>query len=553
MCFITDFLTKKENSEKKDLSILLLVFGVAFFQFLGRIPLVDPDEGRYAEIPREMLERGDFITPMLNYVKFFDKPPLHYWLSALSFTVFGQNEFAARFTGAAMGLLTVLLTYHVGRRLFGRREGLLAALILGTSTGFLVQARINFTDMTLTCTLSAALAFFILAARESEARKGLYYHLFYLFAALAVLAKGLIGIVFPGAVIFLYLLFTRRWQILKEMRLMTGIPLFLLVCAPWYILVSLKNPEFAGFFFIHEHFERFTTTVHHHKKGFWFYVPVLLYTMLPWSFFIPVAVAGVWRERQAPEGNVRLYLFIWAAFIFLFFSISDSQLIPYILPVFPPLALLMGSYYARTAELISRSLKSEGYAIAGVLTIGGIGIICYPHFASHPGISAIGGAIIGSIFLCEGIITFRNTFRGSPLLLFAGLLICSYIVGIVAPHLILTGVAEKKSLRELGLLVKEKAGKDAVVTSFGLQQGLSFYARRRVVVVGDPGETEFGSRQEDQSAWFLDLKGFKRVWDSPAPVFTLLSEAELKQLQAVVRTTPRIIAEHGGRILITNH
>jgi hypothetical protein len=213
----------------------------------------------------------------------------------------------------------------------------------------------------------------------------------------------------------------------------------------------------------------------------------------------------------------------------------------------------MGSYYARTAELISWSLKSEGYAIAGVLTIGGIGIICYPHFASHPGISAIGGAIIGSIFLCEGIITFRNTFRGSPLLLFAGLLICSYIVGIVAPHLILTGVAEKKSLRELGLLVKEKAGKDAVVTSFGLQQGLSFYARRRVVVVGDPGETEFGSRQEDQSAWFLDLKGFKRVWDSPAPVFTLLSEAELKQLQAVVRTTPRIIAEHGGRILITNH
>ena len=178
-----------------------------------------------------MLERGDFITPMLNYVKFFDKPPLHYWLSALSFTVFGRNEFAARFTGAAMGLLTVLLTYHVGRRLFGRREGLLAALILGTSTGFLVQARTNVTDMTLTCTLSAALAFFILAAREGEARKGLYYHLFYLFAALAIARQGADRHRLP-AVIFLYLLFTRRWQILKEMRLMTGIPLFLLVCAP---------------------------------------------------------------------------------------------------------------------------------------------------------------------------------------------------------------------------------------------------------------------------------------------------------------------------------
>jgi 4-amino-4-deoxy-L-arabinose transferase-like glycosyltransferase len=550
---IIDFFTGRDGNRACDLTFLLLVFGCAFLQFLGRLPLLEPDEGRYAEIPREMLELADFITPHLNYVKYFEKPPLHYWLSAFSFSIFGRNEFAARFPGAALGLLTILLTYLVGRRLFGRREGLLAALILGTSTGFLVQARINFTDMTLTCTLSAALAFFILAAREGEARKGLYYHLFYLFAALAVLSKGLIGIVFPGAVIFLYLLFTRRWQLLKEMRLMTGIPLFLLVCAPWFILVSLRNPEFAWFFFIHEHFERFTTTVHHHKKGFLFYVPVLLYTMLPWSFFIPVAVAGVWRERQAPEGNVRLYLFIWAAFIFLFFSISGSQLIPYILPVFPPLALLMGSSYARTGELISRSLKCEGYAIAGVLTIGGIGIICYPHFAYHPGISAIGGAIIGSIFLCEGIIAFRNTFRGSLLLLFTGLLVCSYIVGIVAPHLILTGVAEKKSLRELGLLVNEKAGKDAVVASFGLQQGLSFYARRRVVVVGDPGETEFGSRQGDQSAWFLDLQRFSRVWDSPTPVFTLLYEVELKQLQAVVRTTPRIIAVHGGRILITNH
>ncbi|HEX2769095.1 MAG TPA: glycosyltransferase family 39 protein, partial [Geobacteraceae bacterium] len=425
MKFFTDFLTNKENSEKRDLSFLLLVFGVAFFQFLGRIPLVDPDEGRYAEIPREMLERGDFITPLLNYVKFFDKPPLHYWLSALSFTIFGQNEFAARFTGAAMGLLAVLLTYHVGRRLFGRREGLLAALILGTSTGFLVQARINVTDMTLTCTLSATLAFFILAAREGETRKGLYYHLFYLFAALAVLAKGLIGIVFPGAVIFLYLLFTRRWQILKEMRLMTGIPLFLLVCAPWFILVSLRNPEFPGFFFIQEHFKRFTTTVHHRNHGFWFYVPVLLGTMLPWSFFIPASLRGVWRERRSSEGKSRLYLFIWAAFIFLFFSISDSQLVTYILPVFPPLALLMGLSYGRTADLISRLLKCEGYAIAGVLTIGGIGIICYPHFATRPDLPAIGGAVIGVIFLCEGIVSFRNTFRGSPLLLFTGLLLFS--------------------------------------------------------------------------------------------------------------------------------
>ena len=552
MKFFTDFFTNKIASAKKDISCLLLVFGIAFFQFLGRIPLVDPDEGRYAEIPREMLECGDFITPLLDYVKFFDKPPLHYWLGALSLSVFGRNEFAARFPGALMGLLTVLLTYHVGRRLFGRREGLLAALILGTSLGFLIQARINITDMTLTCTLSAALAFFILAVREGESRKGLYYHLFYLAAALAVLAKGLIGVVFPGTIIFLYLLITRRWKLLTEMRFATGIPLFFMLCAPWYILVSLKNPEFAWFFFIHEHFERFTSTVHHRYHGFWFFVPVLIGTMLPWSFFIPASIRGIWRERRSKGGNSRLYLLIWAAFIFIFFSISKSQLVPYILPVFPPLALLMGSSLALNRESVSNPLKIEGYIIAGLLTIGGAGIICYPHFAPNHGLSAIGGAVIGTIFLTGGIITLRNTFQRNTLLLFTGLLLCAYIAGIAGPPFILKGVAEQKSIKELGLIVKEKAGKDAFVASFGVKQGLSFYAQRRVAIIGGPAEMEFGSRQGDQSAWFPDFKRFTGLWDSPTPVFAVLNETELTQLQGVVKAAPTIVAQQGGKILITN-
>ena len=552
MKFFTDFLANKEKSEKKDLSVLLILFGVAFFQFLGRVPLIEPDEGRYAEIPREMLELGNFITPHLNYVKYFEKPPLHYWLNALSFTIFGQNEFAARFPGALMGLLTVLLTCQVGRRLFGRREGLLAALILGTSIGFIIQARIDITDMTLTCTLSSALAFFIVAAREGESRKDLYYHLFYLSAALAVLAKGLIGIVFPGAVIFLYLLFTRNWRPLKEMRLLTGIPLFLLVCAPWFIIVSLKNPEFPRFFFIHEHFERFTTTVHHHKKGIWFFVPVLLGAMLPWSFFIPASVRGMWRERRSAKGSARLYLLIWAAFIFLFFSISDSQLEPYILPIFPALALLMGSAYARFSDSVSAPLRIQCLAISVILIIGGIGVIFYPHVASSPGLTPIGAALIGCILLFEGILTIRNISR-TPLLLFTGLIICSYLIAIITPNLLFAGMAERRSLKEVGLIIREKGAKDDVVSSFGLLQGLPFYAKRRVLVVGDPGEAEFGSKQDNNSAWFIDQQNFVRLWDSPRHVFTVLSRGELMQLQGAVKNIPGIVAEKGKKVLITNH
>ncbi|HTP65025.1 MAG TPA: glycosyltransferase family 39 protein [Geobacteraceae bacterium] len=552
MKFLTDLLFNRENSGKKDLSILLLVFGISYFQFLGRIPLIDPDEARYAEVPREMLERWDFITPLFNYTKFFDKPPLHYWLSTLSMTVFGQNEFAARFTGAAMGLLTVLLTYHAGRRLFGRREGFLAALILGASTGFLVLARYNITDMTLTCTLSATLFFFILAADERETRKGLYYHLFYLCAALAVLAKGLIGIVFPGAVIFLYFLTTRRWRLLREMRLLTGIPLFLLVCAPWFILVSLKNPEFPGYFFIHEHFERFTSTVHNRKHGIWFYLPVLAGAMLPWSVFLPASFQGLWRERPGAAGAARLYLFIWAAFIFVFFSISSSQLVPYILPVFPPLALLAGSACS-AADAASGRLRGEGYCAAGLFSILGAATISYPHLAPHPYFSAAASAVIGSILLCGGIIAFRHTARRALRPLFASLLICSYAAGIVGPSLVLAKVADERSSKELARIINANAGKETVLASMGLERGLPFYTRRRVVTVGGLAELEFGSRQGDQSAWFPDLQGFAKLWDSGTPVLLVIPDGGFMFMEKTLHKSPRTIARCGGKLLIANY
>ncbi len=553
MRFFNDFLTGKEGSVKKDLSLLTLFLGIAFFQFLGRIPLMEPDEGRYAEIPREMLESGDFITPFLNYVKYFEKPPLHYWLNALSFSVFGQNEFAARFPGALMGLLTCLLAYFAGRKLFCRRSGLLAALILGTSTGFLLQARIDITDLTLTCALSASLFFFILAAGEGEQRKGLYYHLFYACAALAVLAKGLIGIVFPCAIIFIQLVVTRNWRLVREMRLATGIPLFLLVAAPWFVAVSLQNPEFPRFFFIHEHFERFLTKVHGRYKPFWYFVPVLAGTMFPWALFIPSALKGVWRERLSRDGRSRLFLAIWIIVIFIFFSKSDSKLIPYILPIFPPLALLMGRAFSRSFPVIAGAVKIEGYILAALLTLFGTGCIAYPFIAPSPEFSLIACIVIGGILFGEGIITFVSVRQRSLPHLVAGIVLCSYAVGIVSPALVLAQKAEKRSVRELGIIVREKAKKEDVVASWGLVQGLSFFAGRRVVIVGFRGEVDFGSNQGDNSGWFYDLPAFVRVWDSPARVYFLLMDEQYNQLrESSVRPVPKMVARSGDFVLVTN-
>ena len=546
------FITDRVGSARRDLTALAIFFGVVFFQLLGRWPLIEPDEGRYSEIPREMLERGDFITPLLNYVKYFEKPPLHYWLNALSFSLFGQNEFAARFAGTLCGLLTVLFTYWLGRRLFERRVGLMAALIIGSSGGFLVQARINITDMTLTFCLTLCLGSFLLAIRDEGPKKGLYYYLGYAGAALAVLAKGLIGIVFPGGIIFLFLLCRKRWRLLAEMRLVSGTILFLLIAAPWFILVSLRNPEFAQFFFIHEHFERFLTKVHRRYQPVWFFLPVLLGTMLPWSFFIPEALRRAWRERRSDQGDTLAYLAIWALLIFAFFSKSSSKLVPYILPIFPPLALLIAWRWQKAVDEGLGVLKWYTVTMGVILLILGIGFPIYPLVAAKNDLGLTGGIIGGSIFLVETAGVYLALRQRNPLRLFLVLTACSSLFAVVAPHFVYSRIAERRTVKTLALKVKELAGPDAIVASFGYDQGLPFYAKRRTIVVGGMGELEFGSRQGDQSAWFIDIAAFSRLWDGERPVFVQLKRDELEVLQKQVRTPARILLETRRKLLVTN-
>jgi 4-amino-4-deoxy-L-arabinose transferase-like glycosyltransferase len=550
---LTDFFRSKDGSPIRDLGLLLVVFCFSFFQSLGRLPLLETDEGRYMEIPREMLERGDFITPTLNYVKYFEKPPLHYWVNAIAIKVFGLTEFAGRFTGALWGVLGITLAYFLGRKLFGRREGLYGALVLGTSAGFLIQSRTNITDTTLTICLTAALAFFALAIQENEKNKSRYYYLFYVSAALAVLAKGLIGIVLPGAIIFCYLLITRRWSLMKEMRLPTGILLFLVVCAPWFIMVSVKNPEFARFFFIHEHFERFLTKVHGRYKPIWFYIPVLLGCMLPWSLFIPSAVINAWKERKTAGAESRLFLALWVIVIFLFFSKSNSKLIPYILPVYLPLAILIGCAFGSAVEQGIESLRSNAIAAAILLTLLGTAGIAYPFIAANPQVPVQGGIVIGLCLLGLGLPPLAAAWKKRTVALFCSLALFSYSFGLLAPPVIYAKIAAKKSSRELALIVREKAGKDAVVATFEYEQGLPFYSRRRVVVVGGPGELEFGSKLGDQSAWFMDINRFATLWNSPQPVFALIQEREQPVLEKLLTIPMKELGRQGRRILITNH
>jgi 4-amino-4-deoxy-L-arabinose transferase-like glycosyltransferase len=553
----------------------MIVLGIPFLQYLGKLPLIDPDEGRYAEIPREMLERGDLVTPMLNYVKYFEKPPLLYWLNAASLKLFGMNEFAARLPTALCGLFTTLTTYIVARHLYGRRAALFSACILGTSAGFVLQSRIILTDMLLTLCLTAALGAFIVASQREGRRsrsRTLPWHLFYLFSAGAVLAKGLIGIVFPAGIVFWYLLLSRRWKLLREMRLATGILLFLAVSVPWFVAVSVRNPEFAHFFFIHEHFERFTSTVHGRYKPFWFFVPVLLGTMLPWSFFIPGALIRAWRDRYHEEGQAGLFLLIWAIVIFLFFSKSQSKLIPYMLPVFPPLAMLIGHRIDIQMEGRGRELKTVAVILGIVLLILGLAALGYArlpeiatllsdqvpawskslkHFASSaPQLSGIACATIGILFLVQGGGALATAGR-YPFRMVVVICLASFLLEIMIPEMVMGIIARNESPRQLALKARSLAGPDSSIVTFGPMQAVPWYLTRRVMITGNPDELEFGSRQGDQKAWFPDQTALLKLWES-GHVLIFLKKKELQGLSPLLNPQPLVAAESGRHLLISN-
>ena len=558
----------------RDLLFLLLILGIPFLQFLGGLPLIDPDEGRYAEIPREMLERGDWITPTLNYVKYFEKPPLLYWANAISLKLFGLNEFAARLPSALAGLMTVLATYLVALRLYGRRTALLAAAILGTSAGFVLQSRIILTDMLLTFWLTAALGSFIVAAqRETRREPSRLWHLFYFSCAMAVLTKGLIGMVFPGGIAFFYLLCTGRWRLLGRMRLASGLALFLAVTVPWFVAVSLRNPEFARFFFIHEHFERFTSKVHGRYQPFWFFVPVLAATMLPWSFFIPGAIGKALRERRHEGGTAGLFLLIWTFLIFLFFSKSSSKLIPYILPIFPPLAILVAHRLRGILEGRGRSAGTALVLLGGIQLVLGAAALGYARLpqvaallggkmpslaaplerfvSTAPPITTAACLTVGLLFLLQGV-TVLTTSRRKPVIVLAVLIIGSFLLEIVVPRMIMGGIAASESPRELALKAKSAATADTALVTFGPMQAVSWYLSKRVLVTDKPDELEFGSKQGDQSAWFLDRQALLRLWQGDKHLLVFLKKRELDSLQPDLVPAPRTIAVSGRRLLISN-
>ncbi|MBC7729979.1 MAG: glycosyltransferase family 39 protein, partial [Microbacteriaceae bacterium] len=323
---------------------LSAVFIFLSLYVLGIRTLVPPDEGRYAEMARGMFASGDWITTRLNGIKYFEKPPLQTWMNALSFALFGLGEWQARLWTGVCGIGGVLLTGYAGNKVFGQRVGFYAALVLGSCFYWLACSQINSLDMGLSGMMTIALCALLVAQRDdaSAAERRNWMLACWAGMALAVLSKGLIGLILPGGVLVVYTLITRDWKLWTRLHAGFGLLLFFAIATPWFVLVAMKNPEQPAFFFIHEHWDRFFLKEHHREQAWYVFFVLTAVGMVPWLGVLGQSLLlGVKRE----DGlfRPRLMLLVWAVFILLFFTKSNSKLPGYILPIFPALALLVAS------------------------------------------------------------------------------------------------------------------------------------------------------------------------------------------------------------------
>ena len=490
---------------------------------------MEPDEGRYAEISREMLVTGDFVTPHLNGVAYLEKPPLFYWGNAIALRLLGENEFAARSFTALVSVAGILLTYWMGSALSGWRTGLFSAVVLSTSVYYYVVGRLNTLDMTLAVTL--LLAIFPAYLYHSGKRGSRWYlHLSYAAAGLAFLTKGLVGLAFPLAILSCWLVFSRRHREYRRAFSFPGILLFLAIVLPWLALVQRRNPDFLWFFFVHEQFLRFTTGIHHHAGPFWYFLPVLLAGFLPWIAFLRRAILAVRSSagKFLPREDL-IFLLSWVLFIVLFFSASRSKLPTYVAPIFPPLAVLFGRGLDLWVDREDGAVRCRSPLAIAVLIAAAM--IVLPALSRHrvdPSVWVRLTAPPLLLILAWGAVPlFLRRLGAERVVLLSFLLLALFFTSLNRPAAFYLG--RYKSVKGLAQVLSSSLQPGDIVAQYGTyKHGIPFYTKRRTVLVEVGGEHAFGaSRAKDREEYFLDDARFRRLWASPARVFCVFKRDAL--------------------------
>jgi len=536
--------------------------------FLGLLPLLvrplwEPDEGRYAEIPREMLATGDWLTPRLNGVLYFEKPPLQYWLSAISMKLFGVNGAAARLPLALASALMIWAAWRLAKRL-GAREPLWAPFMAATGLFAFLVGQLLTLDALFSAFLVAAMAAFVEAVaqrREGQPSMGWTLLTFALLAG-AMLTKGLAEVILTGGILFFSMAFAWKDADLRRAVLRTALDplgwlLYLALVVPWFWAVNRTNPGHAEFFFIHEHFKRFLTHEHARQgSDNWaldklYFIGVLAVGLLPWLSSTWVGLKRTWTflKGRGPQGQDHLARwtvgitamgFLWPL---AFFSVSGSKLPPYVLPAIVPLAALACTFEREGEERVAlRRLGKE------LVLLGGIFLLAAVMFRKDlDGIAWM--LALGVGFAGLGLWAHRPKTLSAPRLMAA--------LGAALWLLVVASQAAAGPGKSVAELVRT-APKQARWISYGTYfQGLPFYARTRVVVVAGTGELAYGrDRLADADRWFTEdpaslgrVADRMKTEDASTPVLVLAKASNWKRLSTEERALWEEVARNPAAVV----
>jgi len=513
-------------------------------------PLAEPDETRYAEIAREMLVLHDWVTPRLNFVKYFEKPPLVYWASALAYLGFGINEFAARLPSLLAAFGGLILAVVLAARMYGRREAVLAGLILATAPLYVILGQTLTLDMALTFFVSAGLAAVWFGHKQGDRR---WYRVTWIAVAGGILVKGPVAAVLVGMPALVFLLIHGGWRALRPVIDVRGAAVATLIVLPWFVLVSWRNPEFVDFFIVDQHLKRFLWTTEH-REPFWFFLPMLPALFFPWGL-LPVLDPQLWWRDRSWRGwsESTRFLALWAAAVVGFFSLSASKMITYVLPASLPIAILLARMLVRGLDQgRTDGLRRVGWLLllAGLATGLAGGLV--PFFSSHRRVPLIVPYLYlgGLLLAATGFATraaLRSRYPRLPLVAFS-----AGALGLMA--LCSAGHSLANTYRELGRAAASSMRPgDRLAVYRHLVHGITFYSRHRVIMVRGRGELRFGSEQGNQEAYFWpDDDALRREWAEDGRLFLVINRKELDAFQPPLDPPPRLVASEGKKVLVVN-
>jgi 4-amino-4-deoxy-L-arabinose transferase-like glycosyltransferase len=498
-----------------------LLLALAWFATMPVRPMLDPDEGRYAEIPREMLVSGDWVTPRFNDLKYFEKPPLQYWATAALYSVVGVHEWSSRLWSVGLAFACLPLVFAWVARHYGRDSALAALAALGVSPLFLIVGQLNLLDSGFTFWLTAAVFAFTEAQLAPRASDGERHWMLaaWALAALAVLSKGIVVAVLAGGAVIVYTLIERDTRTWRRLHVVPGLALFAVITVPWFVVVSRRNPSFAGFFFVHEHFTRFLTTVHQRVEPWWYFLPLLLLGVLPWLVPAIRACRSAWQQGSVAESTVRAaggappfrplrFLLIYAAVTLGFFSASGSKLAPYILPMMPVLAAITGAS-VRDPRRLARHAARAGAALTVVVAAG---LLIYSarrnSYVPHDALAwALTGVVIA---LGAAAVSYVGRLAAAPTV------IATVAAASLAWQCLMsayTVTPPARSARDLVRAVQPYIGAHTALYSVGqYRETVSPYLGRTLQLVDYEGELRFG--QDEEPSRRMSKEQFAARWGS---------------------------------------